>query len=165
MSPQTDQTEDTPDSNGADPGAGENNPLPALVDKAKQKSQEAAGRSKRLVGVLADEARREVETRLNDRKDFVASSVETLAQALRDGSEQMRAQGQVAPARVLDLVAGGIAQFGGTLQNKEIDQVIRDTERFARERPGVFLAAAVALGVVAGRFLKSSSASPSPSRG
>jgi ElaB/YqjD/DUF883 family membrane-anchored ribosome-binding protein len=116
------------------------------------------------VGVLADEARREVETRLNDRKDFVASGVETLAQALRDGSEQMRAQGQAAPARVLDMVAGGVAQFGGTLQNKEIDQIIRDTERFARDRPGVFLAAALAVGVVAGRFLKSSSATPSRGR-
>jgi ElaB/YqjD/DUF883 family membrane-anchored ribosome-binding protein len=159
-----DQPSDTPNANGANPDAGENNPLPALVDKAKQKSQEAADRSKRLVGVLADEARREVETRLNDRKDFVASGVETLAQALRDGSEQMRAQGQAAPARVLDMVAGGVAQFGGTLQNKEIDQIIRDTERFARDRPGVFLAAALAVGVVAGRFLKSSSATPSRGR-
>lgn len=46
--------------------------------------------------------------------------------------------------------------FGTNIQQKDIDEVIRETEDFARVQPAIFLGGAALLGFVAARFLKSS---------
>jgi hypothetical protein len=82
------------------------------------------------------------------------------ADAIRQTGDQMRQQDQVAPvAQYADRAAGAVERFAGYLQERDTNQIVRDVERMAREKPVMFLASAFALGLTAVRFFKSSPAS------
>ena len=52
--------------------------------------------------------------------------------------------------------ADGIEKVAEFFEDKQIGDVVRDVERFARKEPALFVGAAFALGLIGGRFLKSS---------
>lgn len=52
-------------------------------------------------------------------------------------------------------MADGLERLSGTLRTKELDEMVRDVESFARGQPLAFFGAAMAAGFVAMRFLNS----------
>ena len=82
-----------------------------------------------------------------------------LATTLRDigGQLQSMAESQMGGGTAVDMsrqLAGGATRLADKLETGGVDATLADVKSFARRRPGVFLAAALGAGFVAGRLLK-----------
>jgi hypothetical protein len=130
---------------------------PSLMDQAKQQTQEVVHKTQEVAGQVMERARDQVKTQLADQKERAAGSLESVAQALRTTGEQLRGQDQSAISGYAESAAEMVERFSGYLQNRDIDELIGEVERFARRQPGLFLAGAFAMGFAASRFFKSSS--------
>ena len=147
----TDQTQNT-NQNGADA------PLVEQVkDQVKQQTQQAVQHGQEYAGQAVGLVSTRLKSSLAQQKDHLATSITDAAQILKQNGDSFRSQGiGVFAGPYIDQAVNKLTEVGTTIQNKEIDEVIRDTENFARVQPAAFLGAATLLGFVAARFLKSS---------
>ena len=138
------------------------------ADQAKQKlgeaAQEAKGRAgevRETVKAQAQEARdrvqAEAEKGFEQGKNQVMSQVNSVAQAFRKTSEQLREEDQGDLAGYTERIAEQVEKVSGYLEGKGMRGAVGDLETFARQRPGVFVGGALVVGLVAARFLRSSS--------
>jgi hypothetical protein len=113
-------------------------------DVAQQKASEYAeqGREK-AVGQLATQ------------KERASSELGGVARALRTTGEQLQEQDSV--ARYVNQAAEQTERLSEYLSERDANELVREMEDFARNRPAVFLGGAFAIGIAAARFLKSSS--------
>ncbi len=127
------------------------------VDQAKQVASEVADQAKQTVVQVTDQARERVSTQVAFQKDRAAESLGTVAQALRKTGDQLRDQQQDSPVHgYITQAADRVEQLSGYLHNRDVGQLVGDVEQFARRQPTLFVGGAIALGVLAARFLKSS---------
>jgi hypothetical protein len=115
-------------------------------DQAQEKAQEAAGQARNRV-------RREVESRSTQ----AGEQAQSVARDVRSVGEHLRSQGKDKPAELADKAAARVADLGDYLKRSDGDAILRDVERFGRERPWAVMAGGVVLGAAASRFLKASS--------
>lgn len=87
-------------------------------------------------------------------KEQVAAQVHDLDQALRQTAQEVDNPGI---GRQIERLADGIESFADTLESTELDEVLRNTERFARQSPSLFMAGSFAVGMAFARFLRASS--------
>jgi ElaB/YqjD/DUF883 family membrane-anchored ribosome-binding protein len=90
---------------------------------------------------------------LNDQKGRVADAVHGLAEALRRTAHSLERDENPAVARYADQAAAQIDRFSETVRQRELADLLAGTEDFARRRPSLFVAGAVATGFVIGRLL------------
>lgn len=135
-----------------------------VVDQAKDKAGQLADQAQQKTGQVVDQARNVVTTRLSSQKDRTAEGLGSVAQALRQTSQQLREQDQAGVTDYVDSAANQIERFSGYLQGKDVGEVVDDVEQFARRQPALFLGGAFVLGLLGARFLKSSSRSSAGSR-
>jgi hypothetical protein len=117
-----------------------------VTDQAKEKAQEAAGEAKGRV-------REQVDQRSTEAGEKVAST----ANDLRSVGEQLRQQGQDAPAKLAEQAADRTQRLGSYLTESDADRILSDVEEFARKQPWAVVAGGLVLGFAASRFLKASS--------
>jgi hypothetical protein len=113
-------------------------------------------RAREAASETASKAQQEAKARAAKGKDKAASQMDDMAQALRSTGEELRQRDQQAPAQWSDEAAARIEELSQTLREKDVDEMVRDVESFARRQPELFVGAAFALGLLAARFLKSS---------
>jgi ElaB/YqjD/DUF883 family membrane-anchored ribosome-binding protein len=129
-----------------------------VKDQVKQGTQQAVQQGQQYAGQAVDLVTARVKSALTEQKDHLSTGITDVAQLLKQNSESFRTQGiGVYAAPYIDQAVGRLTEIGTTIQNKDIDEVIRDTEDFARVQPAVFLGIAATLGFFAARFIKSSS--------
>lgn len=105
---------------------------------------------------IAGQARKMVDDEIGARFGQGASGLNRLSDALRGASTRL--EGALA-APYFEKAAGQLEHVAELLQNANSGEMLEGVQRFARERPLLFMGSAVALGIGAGRFLKSSSSS------
>jgi len=134
-------------------------PLPTanqVIDQTQQTAGQVVDDAQEKVGQVVDQAKQQTTSLLASRKDQVADTLSTVAHALRQTGQQLREQEQAPVAGLADQVATRVESVSGYLQGRDVRQIVDDTEDVARQRPAVFVGGALALGVLAARFLKSS---------
>ena len=89
-------------------------------------------------------------------RDAVVSQVGGVASALRSAGEQLRGEDQNELADYSERLGDQIQGVADYFDNRDIRDMARDVEAFARKQPAVFVSASLAVGLVAARFLKSS---------
>lgn len=104
-----------------------------------------------LVGRVRDRASQEV----NAQKERATDGLGSIAQAARQSTEQLRAEHHDQAASAVEAAADQLDRLAGTLRGKDASEFYDDAQRFARERPALFLGASFAVGFAAARFLKS----------
>jgi hypothetical protein len=104
---------------------------------------------------LAEGAKQQARSQYEQKKQVARGELDTLASALRRAGSEVSDNGGMS-GRVITTVADRIDSLGRSIEGKDLDGVIHEVERFARRNPAAFLGAAVAVGVLASRFLKSS---------
>jgi hypothetical protein len=114
--------------------------------KAQEKAQDAAG-----------QARDRVRDEVNTRSTQAGQQAETVANDVRSVGEHLRAEGKDKPAELADKAAARVADLGDYLKRSDGDAILRDVERFGRDKPWAVMAGGVMLGIAASRFLKASS--------
>jgi uncharacterized protein YjbJ (UPF0337 family) len=119
--------------------------------------QEAAGQAKEQVGQAAGQAKSRARDMLGERSTQVGEQVSGHAGDLRSVAEQLRSQGNDAPARLADQAAERAQRFGGYLERADADTLLNDLEDAARRNPWAVALGGLALGFAASRFLKASS--------
>ena len=124
-----------------------------VVDKIQEKGKDVAGQvQERAFAQAADQLGK------------VSENLGSVAEAARSAGAQLRQKDQGFVAQYVDQAAEQIDRFAGYLEHKQPDELLGDAESFARRQPVLFLGGAFALGVLAARFLKSTSAPSARSR-
>jgi len=131
-------------SNQNNAGAEQGGKADAIVDQAKS-----------AVSNVAGQARDQVTSQLDARKDQAVEKIGSVADAIRGTGEKLKDVGPLGD--VAGRAADGIERVADFFEDRQITDLVRDVERFARREPAIFLGGAIALGLIAGRFLKSSS--------
>lgn len=113
----------------------------AVKQEAQAKLQEAQQRGKHY---------------LEDRKSTAAGEISDVAGALRASADRLQQEQHDQAGRYVALAADGLDRFAGSLRERELGDLLKDAEQFARRQPGVFIGGAIAAGFMLSRFLKSS---------
>jgi ElaB/YqjD/DUF883 family membrane-anchored ribosome-binding protein len=122
-----------------------------VLDKAK----DSAGKVYGLATEKAASTIEEQKTNLAGGLSGVADSIRQVGKNLRDGDEQNAITDLT--AKYGETIAGQIEKVSGYFDKKELKDIVRDVEHFARKQPAIFIGAAFAAGLLAARFLKSGS--------
>lgn len=105
---------------------------------------------------LMDRLRDGAASQLGTQKDRATESVTSVAQAVRQSTQQLRDNRHETIAQYVDQAIDGVERFANRLKEKDVNELVRDAQQFARRNPAVFVGTAFGIGVVAARFLKSS---------
>ncbi|MBK7215752.1 MAG: hypothetical protein IPH95_01455 [Candidatus Promineofilum sp.] len=126
------------------------------ADQAGRKVSETAGvvkeQAKRTVSQVSEQAKTNVSSRMGD----VASELGSVAEAVRQTSEDLGSQDQPGIARYGNRIADQIESVSTYLNDRGVEDVLMDVEGVARRQPALFLGGAFTLGLLVGRFLRSS---------
>lgn len=129
-----------------------------------QTAKNVAAQAKEGAGQIYDTAAEKTKSTIQEQKSNFASSLSSVADSLKKAGEEMRsADDEIGITNVTakygDTLAQQIEQISRYFETKDLREIARDVESFARRNPGVFIGSAFALGFLAARFLKSSSSS------
>jgi hypothetical protein len=135
------------------------------ADKARQKAGEVMDQAQDKVGEVADKVKEQASSQISSQKDRAAEGLGNVADAIRQTGEQLRKNEQAAPvAQYTDQLAQGVEMVSNYLRSRSIPDIFNEVERFARREPALFLGGALTLGLLGGRFLRSSSTSSNQSQ-
>ncbi|HEY1116291.1 MAG TPA: hypothetical protein VGE43_01215 [Acidimicrobiales bacterium] len=110
--------------------------------------------AKQTVGHMAEGAKEQVVTRVESGKENVAEKIGNVAGALRAAGEPLADIGPLPD--LAGAAADKIESIAEYVQSRTIGDLIQEATVFARREPAIFLGSAFGLGLLAGRFLKSS---------
>lgn len=85
-----------------------------------------------------------------------AQGINEAVGVLRNAARDLEGHSNVGAARLMESAADRLSGLAGSLQDKDLDRVLADATSYARRNPWVFFAGAMAAGLIASRFLKSS---------
>jgi hypothetical protein len=94
-------------------------------------------------------------------KQKLAEGAAGVTSALRHASDGLRSDEQEELARYTGVVADKLEQLTEMLKNRDVQSLVSEVGRFAKQQPALFLGGAFTTGLLAARFLKSSSPSAS----
>lgn len=120
-------------------------------------AQEATDQLQETVVRFGDSLREQAVSRLDDQKDKLSGGVETLSQALRTVGTEIRQKDNSGVAQYIDQAADRLESFSATLNETKVDDLTTKAEQVARQRPYVFLASSLGVGLLASRLFKTSS--------
>jgi hypothetical protein len=106
---------------------------------------------------LMDRVRTGATSQLTTQKSRVTDGLNGLASAVRQSTNALRENQQTTSADFVERAAGQIEQIATRLRERDVNDLLRDAQQFARRQPAIFVGAAFAAGVLAARFVKSSS--------
>ena len=117
--------------------------------KAQGKAQDAAGQAQQKAHEAAGQARDRVRDEVNTRSTQAGQQAETVANDVRSVGVHLRAEGKDKPAELADKAATRVADLGDYLKRSDGDAILRDVERFGRDKPWAVMAGGVMLGIAA----------------
>lgn len=104
---------------------------------------------------VTDTAQQQVGNQVNSQLGRGADMLDQVSKAIRQSGEQLRSD-QPQIASLADTAAQQVDRAGDFLRQTDFQGMVRGAEDFARRQPAMFLGGALALGLVASRFLKAS---------
>jgi ElaB/YqjD/DUF883 family membrane-anchored ribosome-binding protein len=129
----------------------------AAQDTKQDLKGTAQGLKQEAMGIK-DRVQEQLQSSVKEQRSKAANELHGFAEAFRKTGEELRNQEYGFIANYTEQVADKIEQVSDMLENREIGQYVESVERFARQQPLLFIGGATMLGVLAARFLKSSSA-------
>lgn len=116
--------------------------------------------AKETAGQAYEVAAEKATTKLEEQKTNLSGGLASVADSVRHVSENLRGpdvQDSISKftAEYSDVAARKIEDVANYLERKNVSEMYRDLEGFARRNPAVFVGGAFALGLIAARFLKS----------
>jgi hypothetical protein len=122
-------------------------------ESSQSGSQEVA---QQKASEYAEQGREKAVGQLATQKERASSELGGVARALRTAGEQLQEHEQGSVARYVNQAAQQTERLSEYLRERDANELVREVEDFARNRPAVFLGGAFAIGIAAARFLKSS---------
>lgn len=127
-----------------------------LYDKAKESGGE-------LAGEMLSQAKDKASSTIDEQKSNLATGLGSIADGIRQMGDNLRNSDESnnvveLTAKYGESLAGQVENLSNYLDRKEVREMVRDVESFARRNPLIFIGGAFAIGLLAARFLKTSSA-------
>lgn len=148
-------------------GTGATTSTPARTSGSPTGAATATARSfydqaKETAGQAYEAVTDKAATKLDQQKSTLSGGLATVADSVRQVSENLGSSKTdsglaEAAAKYTDTAARKIEDVAGYFERKNVRDMARDLEGFARRNPAVFLGAAFGLGFLVARFLKSTS--------
>lgn len=123
-----------------------------LTEEAKAKGQEVGRQAKTEASRVLDDAREKAREQAEGQTHRAAGALRGVADQLDSMAGGVDERGVV--VGMAENGADRIRRLADHLDEAGIDGVMRDIESFARRRPGLYVAAGVGLGMLAGRLLR-----------
>lgn len=169
----TDQAQSPQGENTGGQNGKSNNELADKVSSVLQGDTKAAkdiyNQAKDSAGKAYGIATEKAASKIDEQKTYIAQGLSGVADTIRqlgdnlDNTEQSGGFAE-ATANYTNTVADKVEQISGYIEKKDLREVMSDVEEFAHRQPLLFLGGAFALGVLAARFLKSSSSNQTLTR-
>jgi hypothetical protein len=105
---------------------------------------------------VVDQMKDRAAAQINSQKNRATDGIGTVAQAVRQSTQQLRDQRHETVARYVEQAADQVERFSQRLKQKDVGELVSDAQRLARRQPALFIGSAFALGLLGARFLKSS---------
>lgn len=140
---------------GSSPGASSTKDMGSSTKEMKGTAQDMTQAAKEQAGAAWSDAKETARSKLNEGQRGAATSLGDFAHALRRAAGDMEGDRQGA-ARMANWTADCLDRVSSTLRTKDVDSMLREVNRFARNQPVAFFGAALAAGFLATRFLKAS---------
>jgi hypothetical protein len=123
-------------------------------------SQPLEVEGRRAAGAVADRVKQKVAVTVEQQKEQATGSLQQIAQALRDVGRSLEQGGMSGAPRVTGRAAEQVDRTADYLRRRDFDGLVADTRRLARNHPEIFVGGAVLVGILLGRFLRSSTPEP-----
>jgi hypothetical protein len=107
-------------------------------------------------GVM-DRVKQSATAQLSSQKTRATDSLGSVATAVRESGRPLRDNQHPVMAEFVEGAAERLEQWSTRLRERDVNELVRDAQQFARQRPALFIGAAFAAGIATARFLKSSS--------
>jgi hypothetical protein len=161
----SDQTSSRPNGGDADaPTTGLSGAASTATDAAREivtetgaQARTVAGEAKQQVERLVREGREEVNEQAKQRSTQAAGQLRSLSEQLGALAEG-RPEAAGAVVSYVNDVQQQLGRVASHLEQRGPQGIVDDVTRFARRRPGVFLAGAVGVGFVVGRLVRAGAA-------
>ena len=125
------------------------------TEQVKQQAQQAVQQGQQIATQAWQTGRTQFKAILNGKKSDFATRLDDMAKVLQTSGSQLREQGHAGSGEMAERLAERVTQATGAVRDKEIEEIIADTEDFARSQPALFLSVVGLLGFILARFLKS----------
>jgi len=131
------------------------------VESAKETAKGLYDQAKSTVGQAYGAATKRATEVLDEQKGTLAGGLTTVAESIKQVGENLNTteeQNKITEtaAKYTTGLAEQIENLSGYFERKDVREMVRDIESFARKYPAYFIGGAFALGFLAARFLKSS---------
>lgn len=141
----------------------------SAAESAKNTAQDFYSQAKDTAGQVYGTAAEKTKSTIEEQKSSLATGLASIADSIKQVGGSLRETDEQTgitelTAKYGDTLAQQIEQISRYFDNKDLREMTRDVERFARRNPAVFIGSAFAIGLLAARFLKSSSPEQSGSR-
>ncbi|SDR68714.1 hypothetical protein [Actinopolymorpha singaporensis] len=120
---------------------------------AKDQAQQVASEAQHQARNLFHDVRGQVEEQSRAQRDRLVSTLQNFSDDVEQMASGQDGNGGLAHD-VARQVAGRVREFSSRIDGREPAELLDEVRRFARRRPGAFLAGALAAGVVAGRLTR-----------
>jgi hypothetical protein len=124
----------------------------AVKDAARGEVSNVAGQAKYQARNLVDQTRYQVRDQVSNQQSQLASKLNSWASEL--GSMASKSDDSGPMTDLAQQASRRVGEISHWLDNHEPSDLLDEVKRFARRRPGTFLALAAAAGVVAGRLTR-----------
>lgn len=121
----------------------------------KETVSQGAQQASQVVSQVTDQAKQQAQSMLSGQKGQLTEGLSQLSAALSQTGDTLREQKQTAVAGLADQAATRLDGIASYFESRDLGQLASEAENFARRNTGLFLGGALALGVIAARFLKS----------
>lgn len=125
-------------------------------DKLAETTEEAKIQARRTANKVGETAKSTVESRMSD----VAHELSSVADAVRQTTYEVGRSTNPAVQNYGSRIADQLEGISSYVDEHGVEDILADAEEFGRRRPVVFLGGAFMLGLVIGRFLRSSTPDP-----
>ena len=106
---------------------------------------------------FAGSVRQRAGERMTEQKNRATDSMAAVAHVVRETTTRLRNEQHESIAEYVDRGAQQLERFSEYLRKKDAAELWREAQNHARRRPAVFVGSAFVMGLLAARFLKSSS--------
>jgi hypothetical protein len=127
---------------------------------SQQRSHESASSqrtaSETTSAGMVDRMKDRASAQINSQKDLSADGLGTMAQAVRQSTQQLRDQHHDTVAGYVEQAAEQMEKLSQRLKQKDVGELLSEAQRLARRQPALFVGSAFALGLIGARVMKSS---------
>lgn len=119
------------------------------AEEASNVKHEVGQQARNLVG----QVRSQLTSQVSTQQERAAGGIRSVSDELRSMANSSESQG--AASNLVSQAASRVGDVAGWLEGRDPSQLLEDVKRFARRRPGVFIAIAAGTGIVVGRLARS----------